>query len=54
LKEFNKNLLKKEFKRIQKKLLTRFKPSDILRKSLKGDNIKQKITAKVVRKKNGL
>ena len=32
-------------------MLTRFKPSDTLRKLLKGDNIKQKNTAKVVGRK---
>ncbi|NOW30031.1 hypothetical protein DFH82_004631 [Clostridium saccharobutylicum] len=36
-----------------KKLLTAFKSSDILSKSLEGDRKKQKVTTKVV-KENGL
>jgi len=45
--------LKKEFKRFEKQLLTRFKPSDTLSELLEGDNKKQIVTTKVV-KENGL
>ena len=51
-KQFKKNSIKTFWKKSLKelkKLLTRFKLSDILRKSLKGDNIKQKNTTQVVK-----
>jgi len=53
LKEFDKNLLKERVQQIRKKMLTVFKPSDTLSKSLEGDNKKQIVTTKVV-KENGL
>ena len=44
---------KQEIKKFWKKLLTWFKSSDKLNKSLEGDTKKQKVTTKVV-KENGL
>ena len=44
-------LLEREFKRILKQLLTRFKPSDTLSELLDCDKEKQIVTMKVVREK---
>ena len=51
LKEFDKNLLTKEFKSFLKELLTGFKSSDTLNKSLECDKKKQKSYNESCRKK---